>query len=77
MVLEIYPKVTWNGFVESISPATRAEFAILPPQNASAKFIVTNAVACTRLPTLRSIRRNISKESARSEWLLDQRKRCE
>lgn len=35
VVLDIYPDVTWVGEVESISPATGAEFAILPPQNAS------------------------------------------
>ncbi len=32
VVLDIYPNVTWKGVVESISPATGAEFAILPPK---------------------------------------------
>jgi membrane fusion protein (multidrug efflux system) len=31
----MYPDEVWNGMVESISPVTGAEFAILPPQNAS------------------------------------------
>jgi hypothetical protein len=31
--------VTWKGVVESISPATGAEFAILPPQNASGNWV--------------------------------------
>ena len=39
IVLDIYPDVTWQGEVESISPATGAEFAILPPQNASGNWV--------------------------------------
>jgi membrane fusion protein (multidrug efflux system) len=39
VVLDLYPEVTWVGVVESISPATGAEFAILPPQNASGNWV--------------------------------------
>jgi membrane fusion protein (multidrug efflux system) len=39
VVLDIYPDVTWDGVVASISPATGAEFAILPPQNASGNWV--------------------------------------
>jgi membrane fusion protein, multidrug efflux system len=39
VVLDIYPDVAWVGIVESISPATGAEFAILPPQNASGNWV--------------------------------------
>ncbi len=39
VVLDIYPGITWNAVVESISPATGAEFAILPPQNASGNWV--------------------------------------
>jgi membrane fusion protein (multidrug efflux system) len=39
VVLDIYPDVTWKAEVESISPATGAEFAILPPQNASGNWV--------------------------------------
>ena len=39
VVLDIYPEVAWVGEVESISPATGAEFAILPPQNASGNWV--------------------------------------
>ena len=39
VVLDIYPDITWNGEIESISPATGAEFAILPPQNASGNWV--------------------------------------
>ncbi|MCO6418989.1 HlyD family secretion protein [Siccirubricoccus sp. KC 17139] len=39
VVLDIYPDLAWVGVVESISPATGAEFAILPPQNASGNWV--------------------------------------
>lgn len=39
VVLDIYPDAAWTGEVESISPATGAEFAILPPQNASGNWV--------------------------------------
>ena len=39
VVLDIYPTVTWQAEVQSISPATGAEFAILPPQNASGNWV--------------------------------------
>ena|SRR5829696_4044991 len=35
----LYPDITWQAEVESISPATGAEFAILPPQNASGNYV--------------------------------------
>lgn len=39
VALDIYPGVTWAAVVESISPATGAEFAVLPPQNASGNWV--------------------------------------
>jgi len=39
VVLDIYPDLAWEGEIESISPATGAEFAILPPQNASGNWV--------------------------------------
>ncbi len=39
VVLDIYPDVIWQAEVESISPATGAEFALLPPQNASGNWV--------------------------------------
>jgi membrane fusion protein (multidrug efflux system) len=39
VVLDIYPSVTWQAEVLSISPATGAEFALLPPQNASGNWV--------------------------------------
>ena len=39
VVLDIYPSIIWEAEVISISPATGAEFAILPPQNASGNWV--------------------------------------
>jgi membrane fusion protein (multidrug efflux system) len=39
VVLDMYPDEVWQGLVTSISPATGAEFAILPPQNASGNWV--------------------------------------
>jgi membrane fusion protein (multidrug efflux system) len=39
VVLDTYPDETWEALVESVSPATGAEFAILPPQNASGNWV--------------------------------------
>ncbi len=39
VMLDIYPNVVWQAEVVSISPATGAEFALLPPQNASGNWV--------------------------------------
>lgn len=39
VVLDIYPDMTWEATVDTISPATGAEFALLPPQNASGNWV--------------------------------------
>ena len=39
VVLDMHPDVAWDAEVESISPATGAEFAILPAQNASGNWV--------------------------------------
>ena len=39
VVLDIHPDVLWQAEVESISPATGAEFALLPPQNATGNWV--------------------------------------
>ena len=39
VVLDTYPDVIWEAVVESLSPATGAEFAVLPPQNASGNWV--------------------------------------
>ena len=39
VVLDAYAERTWRARVSSISPATGAEFALLPPQNASGNWV--------------------------------------
>lgn len=39
ITLDIYPNHKWEAEVQSISPATGAEFSILPPQNASGNWV--------------------------------------
>jgi membrane fusion protein (multidrug efflux system) len=39
IVLDTYPGVEWTGHVETISPASGSEFAVLPPQNASGNWV--------------------------------------
>ncbi len=37
--VDTYPGVAWRGTVESLSPATGAEFSVIPPQNASGNWV--------------------------------------
>ena len=37
--IDAYPDLTWDGVVASVSPATGAEYALLPPQNASGNWV--------------------------------------
>jgi membrane fusion protein (multidrug efflux system) len=37
--VDAYPGRVWRGVVESLSPASGAEFALLPPQNASGNWV--------------------------------------
>ena len=37
--VDAYPDVIWQGQVASMSPATGAEYALLPPQNASGNWV--------------------------------------
>lgn len=39
VVLDMYPDIRWEAEVETISPATGAEFAVLPAQNASGNWV--------------------------------------
>jgi len=39
ILVDSYPGRVWTGKVESISPASGAEFSILPPQNASGNWV--------------------------------------
>ncbi|MDH4324412.1 MAG: HlyD family secretion protein [Betaproteobacteria bacterium] len=39
IVADAYPGVTWRARVSAIAPATGAEFALLPPQNATGNWV--------------------------------------
>src|SRR5215470_14499858 len=39
VTVDAYPAHRWRGTVESVSPATGAQFAILPPQNATGNWV--------------------------------------
>jgi membrane fusion protein (multidrug efflux system) len=39
ITVDTYPGETWNGVVESISPASGSEFSILPAQNSSGNWV--------------------------------------
>jgi len=39
VVIDAYPDATWRARVDSIAPATGAEFALLPAQNASGNWV--------------------------------------
>jgi membrane fusion protein (multidrug efflux system) len=39
IAIDSYPGVKWEGQVESLSPATGAEYSVLPPQNATGNWI--------------------------------------
>jgi membrane fusion protein (multidrug efflux system) len=39
VAIDAYPDVSWAATVTSIAPATGAEFAVLPPQNASGNWV--------------------------------------
>lgn len=37
--IDTYPDATWHGVVDSLSPATGAEFAVIPAQNATGNWV--------------------------------------
>ena len=39
VVVDAYPDVVWTAVVDAISPATGAEFALLPPQNSTGNWV--------------------------------------
>ena len=53
VVVDAYPDHEWQAFVDSIAPATGAEFALLPPQNATGNWVKV----VQRLPVLLRIER--------------------
>ncbi len=39
VTIDSYPDYKWHGSVSGVSPASGAEFAVLPPQNASGNWV--------------------------------------
>ena len=37
--MDSYPGQIWHGVVQSLSPATGSEYALIPPQNASGNWV--------------------------------------
>jgi len=37
--IDSYPDIAWRGTVDSLAPATGAEFAVIPPQNATGNWV--------------------------------------
>jgi membrane fusion protein (multidrug efflux system) len=59
--IDAYPGVEWKGKVESLSPATGAEFSILPPQNATGNWVKV----VQRLPVRLSVEPDAAKPPLR------------
>jgi membrane fusion protein (multidrug efflux system) len=63
--IDTFPDVTFTGKVESVSPGTGAQFAILPPQNASGNWVkvvqrVPLRVRLDKTPALSGLRAGMS-----------------
>ena len=56
---DTYPNSSWSAQVESISPATGAEFSILPPQNSSGNWVKV----VQRIPVRLSISNSANKRT--------------
>jgi len=65
--VDTYPGRTWSGIVESLSPATGAEFSLLPAQNATGNWVkiaqrVPVRIALAPAPDLAKLRAGLSAE---------------
>lgn len=65
--LDVYPGYEWHGTISSISPATGAEFSILPPQNATGNWVkvvqrVPVRIALAPAPNAPPLRAGLSAE---------------
>jgi membrane fusion protein (multidrug efflux system) len=47
--IDTYPGRTWRGSVDSLSPATGAEFSVIPPQNATGNWIKVSQRVSVRI----------------------------
>ncbi|MCP5419549.1 MAG: HlyD family secretion protein [Gammaproteobacteria bacterium] len=65
--VDTYPGVTWHGHVDSLSPATGAEFSLLPAQNTTGNWVkiaqrVPVRIALDPAPDLPKLRAGLSTE---------------
>src|SRR5690349_23736311 len=62
VVADAYPDIEWEGQVTTIAPATGAEFAILPPQNATGNWVKV----VQRIPVLVEVKPVSGKQQLRA-----------
>ena len=78
VVADAYPSIEWRARVSTIAPATGAEFALLPPQNATGNWVkvvqrVPEQLAIEHVPDAPALRAgmtvNVSVDTGRSRGL--------
>jgi len=62
VVADAYPDIEWEAQVTTIAPATGAEFAILPPQNATGNWVKV----VQRIPVLLEVKQPVKREELRA-----------
>jgi membrane fusion protein, multidrug efflux system len=62
VVADAYPDIEWEAHVTTIAPATGAEFAILPPQNATGNWVKV----VQRIPVLLEVKQPARREQLRA-----------
>lgn len=71
VVVDGFPDLTWRAKVESISPATGSEFALLPAQNASGNWVKVVQRVPVRLQLERTGRENLLRAGMTAEVRID------
>ncbi|MFZ2209170.1 MAG: HlyD family secretion protein [Porticoccaceae bacterium] len=66
--IDTFPGVEWAGEVESLSPASGAEFAILPPQNATGNWVKIVQRVPVRI-RLTEVREHLPLRAGLSAWV--------
>ena len=66
--IDTFPGVEWAGEVESLSPASGAEFAILPPQNATGNWVKIVQRVPVRI-RLSEVREDLPLRAGLSAWV--------
>ena len=61
--VDTYPDLTWEGEVQSLSPATGAEFSVIPAQNATGNWVKI----AQRVPVRISLKAPAKRDAAKSD----------